>query len=105
MSYVLEELGKDDYEIVIYPTRTAMDATRMVQEQGKKYDLIVCSGGDGTLDEVVTGMQKGGFERPWVIFLPEVRMILPTVWVFPEICEEQPSISGRESFIPAMWAG
>ncbi len=23
-----------------------------------EYDLIVCSGGDGTLDEVVTGMMK-----------------------------------------------
>lgn len=63
LSHILEELGKSDYEIVVYPTKAAMDAARMIQEQGRKYDLIVCSGGDGTLDEVVTGMQKGGFER------------------------------------------
>ncbi len=64
LSNILEELGKHDYHIVIHPTREAQDAARIVQERGCGYDLIVCSGGDGTLDEVVTGMQRGGFQRP-----------------------------------------
>lgn len=35
-----------------------------VQELGGSYDRIVCSGGDGTLSEVVTGMIHGGLKQP-----------------------------------------
>ena len=64
LSYILEEFSKEDYEIVVHPTVEAKDATRITQEFGDAFDLIVCSGGDGTLDEVVTGMQTGRFTRP-----------------------------------------
>jgi len=64
ISYVLEEFSKNDYEIVVHPTIGVKDATRVTQESGDNFDLIVCSGGDGTLDEVVTGMQAGRFSRP-----------------------------------------
>ena len=64
LSYVLEELAKGDgTEIVVHPTRAVQDAARITQQTGRQFDLIVCSGGDGTLDEVVTGMQRGGFVR------------------------------------------
>ena len=64
LSYILEEFSRDDYEIVVHPTVEPKDATRITQEFGDAFDLIVCSGGDGTLDEVVTGMQTGRFTRP-----------------------------------------
>ena len=64
LSYILEEFSRDDYEIVVHPTIEPKDATRITQEFGDAFDLIVCSGGDGTLDEVVTGMQTGRFTRP-----------------------------------------
>ncbi len=64
LSYILEEFSKEDYEIVVHPTIEAKDATRITQEYGDSFDMIVCSGGDGTLDEVVTGMQTGRFTRP-----------------------------------------
>ena len=64
LSHILEELASYDYQIVVCPTREAQDAARIVEKEGRGYDLLVCSGGDGTLDEVVTGMQRGGFSRP-----------------------------------------
>lgn len=64
LSYILEEFSKADYEIVVHPTIEPLDATRVTQECGDSFDMIVCSGGDGTLDEVVTGMQTGRFTRP-----------------------------------------
>lgn len=35
-----------------------MDACRVTRRRAQNYDIIVCSGGDGTLDEVVTGMME-----------------------------------------------
>ena len=64
LSYIIEEFSKEDYEIVVHPTIGPRDATRITQEFGDSFNLIVCSGGDGTLDEVVTGMQTGRFTRP-----------------------------------------
>ena len=64
LSYIIEEFSKEDYEIVVHPTIGPRDATRITQEFGVSFNLIVCSGGDGTLDEVVTGMQTGRFTRP-----------------------------------------
>ena len=34
------------------------------EKRSKEYDIVVCSGGDGTLDEVVTGMIRSGFRTP-----------------------------------------
>ena len=62
LSYILEEFSGNGYEVVVHPTAASKDATRVVQECGDNFDLI--SGGDGTLDEVVTGMQTGRFSRP-----------------------------------------
>lgn len=64
LSYILEEFSGNGYEVVVHPTIGAKDATRVVQECGDSFDMIVCSGGDGTLDEVVTGMQIGRLSRP-----------------------------------------
>ena len=64
LSYILEEFSGNAYEVVVHPTAGSKDATRVVQECGDSFDMIVCSGGDGTLDEVVTGMQTGRLSVP-----------------------------------------
>lgn len=64
LSYILEEFCAHGYEVVVHPTAGAKDASHTVGKMGASFDLIVCSGGDGTLDEVVTGMQKGRFTAP-----------------------------------------
>ena len=40
------------------PHRNQKDAYEKAKEYESKVDLIVCSGGDGTLDEVVTGVME-----------------------------------------------
>ncbi len=61
---IVDTMVKADYEVTIYPTQKRGDATRMVEEAAEDYNLIVCSGGDGTLDEAVTGMMRREHKIP-----------------------------------------
>ena len=56
LSDVLDIFVKGGYEVTVYPTQRYHDALAKMKSYGEEYDLVVCSGGDGTLDEVVTGM-------------------------------------------------
>lgn len=58
LSDVLDIIVKAGYEVVVYPTQSYRDAYKKVSRFTDHYDLVICSGGDGTLDEVVTGMMK-----------------------------------------------
>ena len=40
----------------VYVTQEAGDAARIAEEYGKDVELFVCSGGDGTLNETISGM-------------------------------------------------
>lgn len=53
---VIDIFVKAGYDVTAYPTQRYHDALAKVRAYKDDYDLVVCSGGDGTLDEVVTGM-------------------------------------------------
>mgnify|MGYP002771996455 CR=1 FL=1 len=55
---IVDAFVKDDYEVTIHPTQAPQEARSIVTEKAGRYDLVVCSGGDGTLDEVVSGMMR-----------------------------------------------
>lgn len=61
---IVDVMVKAGYEPTVYPTQARGDATRKVREDGAQYERIVCSGGDGTLDEVVTGMREADLHMP-----------------------------------------
>lgn len=56
LSEVLVIFAKQGYEIVVHPTLEAGDAARTAAGQGADFDRVVCSGGDGTLNETVRGL-------------------------------------------------
>ena len=56
LSDIVDIFVKAGYDVVVYPTQAYKDAYRKITEFTEEYDLVVCSGGDGTIDEVVTGM-------------------------------------------------
>ncbi len=63
LSKIIERFSAADYDVTVYPTKAPGDATDTVRARAADYDMIVCSGGDGTLDEVVTGLMESGVER------------------------------------------
>jgi YegS/Rv2252/BmrU family lipid kinase len=61
---IVDIMVKADFDVQIYTTQAPEDATRKIIEEGAGYDRIVCSGGDGTLDEVMTGLMRSGLKTP-----------------------------------------
>lgn len=60
LSSILEVLSELDNEIVVFATKKKTDAKRIVQDYASRgnCDVVLCSGGDGTLNEVVSGLME-----------------------------------------------
>ena len=52
------------YEVLTCMTTAPGSAVEIVGKYGKNADIIVCCGGDGTLNETITGMLRNGVEAP-----------------------------------------
>ena len=61
---IVDIMVKAEYDVTIYPTQRVNDAREKVEKEAAQYDLIVCSGGDGTLDETVGGLMSCGKRIP-----------------------------------------
>lgn len=61
---ILQTFSDAGYEMTVYPTREPKDATAQITALPDGYDLVVCSGGDGTMDEVVQGMMQREHKLP-----------------------------------------
>ena len=58
---VVEIFSSAGYTVTVYPTKARGDATSRVSSLGSgEYDEIVVCGGDGTLNEVITGLMSSG---------------------------------------------
>lgn len=53
---ILDIFTKAGYEVSVHVTQRPKDAMEVAAARGNDADLIVCSGGDGTLNETISGM-------------------------------------------------
>lgn len=57
---VVNTLSRGGYEVTVFPTKNQYDALIRVQEGIDEFEKIVVCGGDGTLNEVVSGVVSSG---------------------------------------------
>ena len=58
------------YQVDVYPTSGPEDAEIKVINDGANYDMIVCSGGDGTLENTVCGYMQMGEKKVPIGYIP-----------------------------------
>ena len=61
---VIAVFNEAGYEVTIFMTHGPGHGCDIVRERAADYDLIVCAGGDGTLNETISGIQAAGVDRP-----------------------------------------
>ena len=64
LAEIVDIMVKAGWEVTVYTTQCQGDAVEKARREADEYDRIVCSGGDGTLDEVVTGMMQARSRVP-----------------------------------------
>ncbi len=70
LGMVIDRFTAAGFEVTVRPTQDRMDASAAAEYAcGQGFDLIVCSGGDGTLNEVIQGVMKSRNKLP-IGYLP-----------------------------------
>ncbi len=60
---VVQTLSDGGYDVTVYPTKDKGDATEKICKIDKnEFEKIVVCGGDGTLNEVITGIMQSGID-------------------------------------------
>lgn len=66
---IADEIVRHQDEPTVFITQYAGHAKELLREQAHKYDIVICSGGDGTLNEVVSGFMELP-QKPYLGYLP-----------------------------------
>lgn len=53
---ILNVFSKANYDLTVYPTKRQKEAINYIKDKATNFDLIICSGGDGTLNEIINGL-------------------------------------------------
>lgn len=69
LSGVIDVFSRAGYESIVYSTQYPGDATEKVEHYAAEVDVVACAGGDGTLNEVITGVMNSKKDLP-VFYLP-----------------------------------
>lgn len=68
---ILDVFAKHGMELTVHPTQCAKDAYETIKKKGSKYEIVVASGGDGTLNEAFNGLMEIEEEkRPQFGYIP-----------------------------------
>lgn len=55
---IVEEFEKNNFEVDIMYTKITNNATKIIKNYEKNFDIVVCCGGDGTLNQTISGLTE-----------------------------------------------
>ena len=64
LSDILSVFNQANYEVTTYMTSGTGDAFTITKERSEGMDIVVCCGGDGTLNETMSGLLAAGRDIP-----------------------------------------
>lgn len=67
---IIQTFSNAEYDVTVYPTKATRDAFDYIKDVEGQYDVIVCSGGDGTLNETVAAVMSFSEDRPPIGYIP-----------------------------------
>ena len=69
LAEIIDILNRGGYDVTAYMTAARGDATEVAAKRAAEFDVILCIGGDGTFNEVISGLYSVGSKTP-VAYIP-----------------------------------
>lgn len=66
---IKEDLRRSGYNVDIINTQKKFSAKDIIKNYNKKIDIVICCGGDGTVNDMINGVMELD-EKPQVSFIP-----------------------------------
>ncbi len=64
------QLASDNCRCIVYPVLKGYGAEKIIKEEAGNFDVILCCGGDGTLNHTINGIFEAGVENPLLGYIP-----------------------------------
>ena len=64
MTEIVSVFNRADYDVNVFITEKKGDAETKIFHNAREYDAVVCCGGDGTLNEAISGILRSGVNVP-----------------------------------------
>lgn len=70
LHHIIDTFTQNGFIVTVHPTQADNDAYCEVLKNGSKYDYVVCSGGDGTLNETIHALMELEEDVPVLGYIP-----------------------------------
>ncbi|MBQ4283139.1 MAG: diacylglycerol kinase family lipid kinase [Lachnospira sp.] len=67
---IVQIFSNAGYDVTVYPTKARMDGYKYMIENMHNYDIVTCSGGDGTLNETVSAVLSCSDKKMPIGYIP-----------------------------------
>ncbi len=64
LAEIISILNRGGYDVTAYMTAARGDATACAAQRGGEFDVVLCIGGDGTFNEVLSGLKQAELSVP-----------------------------------------
>ncbi len=66
----IAQLASDNCRPIVYPVLKGYGAEKIIAEEKGSFDVVLCCGGDGTLNHTINGLFEAGVEKPLLGYIP-----------------------------------